>query len=397
MRRTLLGALISMQFFLCSVSAQTSSQSKAIPHPSFQTLYNFTGGDDGCCIFSGLARDAARNLYGVAYINQEGSGYGDIFELTPGANGYTLQVLHSFSGYDGGQCEGTPTMDGDGNLFGLCGGEFNDGTLWKYSNQGTFSVLHTFYGPVEGFKPSGDVVIDNAGNIFGTAPSWGPHNGGTLWEYSAAGVFTVLHAFTIYGNDGSGPVGPTPDGAGKLWGVSAQGPDCYACGNGTLWNYDLNSGTFTILSDLDDTNIENPQTRLALDSAGNFFGTAYGLGANNCGVIYELSPGNNYQPVIVYHFTKVLGCGPITGIAFGAQGHLFGTTFLGGAANSGVAYELKMVDGAWKETLLYSFSGTHGNYPLNALTPGGAGNWYGTTQYGGSFGWGTVFQISGAK
>jgi hypothetical protein len=114
-------------------------------------------------------------------------------------------------------------------------------------------------------------------------------------------------------------------------------------------------------------------------------------------VVYELSPGNNYQPVVVYHFSKVLGCGVDGGIVFDAQGNIFGTTYLGGATDVGVAYELKLVNGVWKETLLHSFSGTDGRYPLNALTTDGAGHWFGTTQYGGADGWGTVFEISRPK
>jgi uncharacterized repeat protein (TIGR03803 family) len=392
MQRALLCTVVFLLLVLSSGFSQANSDSSI----AFKALYNFTNGTDGCCIFSGVARDIAGNLYGVAYANTNLSGYGDLFKLAPGASGYTLQVLQSFNGTNGGQCVGTPTVDNAGNIFGVCGGELNDGTLWKYSSQGKFSVLHTFYGPTEGMKPSGSVVIDNSGNIFGTAASYGPNEGGTLWKYSATGDFSVLHPFTVYGNDGSGPIGPTMDSTGKLWGVSALGPNCYACGNGTVWNYDPGMAVFTIVSNLDNTDIQKPQTRLALDSAGNFYGTAYGLGYG-CGVVYELSPGNDYQPVILYQFTKVLGCELIGGVTFDAQGNIFGTTYLGGSANDGVAYELKMVNGVWKETVLHSFSGGDGNFPLTALTTDGAGNWFGTTQYGGSAGWGTVFEISGVK
>jgi hypothetical protein len=389
-------ALLSMLIFVHPAVAQKKPSYKPIAAITFQTLYNFTDHEDGCCIFSGIARDSVGNLYGVAYANLAGTHYGDLFKLTPAATGYTFKVLRSFSSADGGNCFGTPTFDNAGNMFGLCSGELVDGTLWEYSNQGKFSVLHTFYRTTEGMDPRGSVVIDNAGNIFGTTPAYGPNGGGTLWEYSSTGVFSMLHPFTFYGNDGSEPVGPTIDSTGKLWGVTSLGPNCYACGNGTIWNYDPSTGTFTILLNLDNTDIQKPPTRLALDSAGNFYGTAYGLGYG-CGVVYELSPGNNYQPVILYHFTQVLGCGVDGSVVLDAQGNFFGTTYMGGTSNAGVAYELTLVNGVWKETVLHSFSGSDGNFPLSELATDGAGNWFGTTQYGGLIGAGTVFEISGVQ
>jgi uncharacterized repeat protein (TIGR03803 family) len=366
------------------------------PAIGFKTLYNFTGGEDGCCIYGGVARDKAGNLYSVADLNQNLTGSGGLFKLTPGADGYAFEILQSFGRTDAG-CMGTPAFDAAGNLFGLCSGSTDEGTLWEYSNRGQFSVLHTFYGPVDGMNPRGSVAFDNAGNIYGTAPYDGIHGGGTLWEYSAAGVFSVLHDFTVWGADGSLPTTPRIAAGGLLWGTSVQGPDCLACGNGTIWNYDPASATFTVVADLANSTIKNPLSRLALDSAGNLYGTAYALGAPTCGVVYELSPGNNYQPVILYHFTKVLGCSPLGDLVFDPQGNLFGTTCLGGALDDGVVYELKLANGVWKETLLHSFSGLDGASPFSGLTPDGAGDWFGTTEFGGSFGQGSVFEISGVK
>ncbi len=397
MSRNFSWALVSVLILVSTALAQTRTQTNSPPAIGFKTLYNFTGGNDGCCIFGGVARDKAGNLYGVAYLSDDLSNYGDLWELTQGASGYTFHILQSFSSTDG-ECTGTPTIDAAGNVFGACGGLVNGGTLWEYSNQGRFSVLHTFYAPAEGGGPDGSVAIDSSGNIYGTAGGYGPNGGGTLWEYSTSGKLTVLHAFALfYGSDGAGlPAGPRLDASGKLWGVTSQGPDCYACGNGTIWNYNLNSGTFTLVSNLDNTDIKHPQSRLTLDAAGNLYGTAYGLGIQDCGVVYELSPANNYQPVIVYHFSQIIGCEPIGRVSFDPQGNIFGTTYYGGAG-SGVAYELKLVNGVWKETLLHTFVGTDGTGPFGGLTSDGAGNWFGTTELGGSGKQGTVFEISGVQ
>jgi uncharacterized repeat protein (TIGR03803 family) len=390
-------ALLSMLIFVHGALAQKKRESKPKAAITFQTLYNFTGGDDGCCIFGGVARDKAGNLYGVAYLSDDLSNYGDLWEFTPGAAGYTFHILQSFSSTDG-ECAGTPTIDAAGNIFGVCGGFVNGGTLWEYSHGGQFFVLHTFYAPTEGDGPADTVAFDSAGNIYGTTHGYGPNGGGTLWEYSPSGRLTVLHAFALfYGSDGAGiPAGPRLDSTGKLWGVAVQGPDCYACGYGTIWNYDLNSGTFTVVSNLDTTDIKHPQSRLTLNAAGNLYGTAYGLGIQDCGVVFELSPGNNYQPVIVYHFSNIIGCEPLGRVTFDSQGNLFGATYYGGAGG-GVAYELKLVNGVWKETVLHTFIGTDGTGPDGGLVSDGAGNWFGTTAYGGSAGQGTVFEISGVQ
>jgi len=394
MRRTLLGVLVSLLLVLSSASAQTSSQSTSNPAVGFKVLYNFTGYSDGCCIFGGVARDAKGNLYGVAYLNDQEMSYGDLFKLTRSGN---LQVLQSFTSTDG-ECRATPVFDSAGNLYGVCTAVPNAGTLWEYSSKGKFSVLHTFNSATDGMEPEDSVAFDKAGNIYGTTYISGTGFFGTLWKYSpSTATFTVLHAFAD-GTDGDLLTsGPRIDSSGKVWGTTISGPNCYFCGNGTVWNYDLNSGTFTTVFDLASYGIQNPQGRFAVDSAGNLFGVGFGPGRNDCGLIYEMSPSNGYQPTIVYQFTTAGGCVPYGSLFFSAQGNIFGTTYLGGTLGDGVAYELKPVNGTWQETVLHSFSLTDGLYPLSILTTDGAGNWFGTTQYGGANKWGTIFEISGAN
>jgi hypothetical protein len=113
--------------------------------------------------------------------------------------------------------------------------------------------------------------------------------------------------------------------------------------------------------------------------------------------VYELSKGNNYQPVIDYSFNEGQGCGPDGNLTFDPQGNLFGTTLStgSGGTGSGTVYELKNVSGVWQKLLLHTFVGTDGTGPLGSLVTDGAGNWFGTTAFGGTLSWGTVFEISG--
>jgi len=365
------------------------------PPTNFQVLYNFTDYSDGCCIAAGVARDRGGNLYGVAYLSQNEASFGDLFKLTPTAQGYKFQILKSFDSSNGG-CMGTPTIDASGNVFGVCWGTgIEDGTLWEYS-RGKFSLLHAFNGPTDGMEPTDSVALDNAGNLYGTAYTWGPGQGGTLWKYSlSSGSFTVLHSFTDGADGALLMAGPRIDAHGKIWGTTATGPNCYYCGSGTVWNYDLTSGTFSTVLDFGTSGILDPMSRLAFDAAGNVYGTAFGTTQGNCGLVYELEKSNNYAPVIVYAFTGSNdGCEPFGSVTLDSTGNIFGTAYSGGASGAGTVYQLTPANGAWQETTLHSFTVSDGDRPQSGLTTDGQGNWFGTTAAGGSGTWGTVFEIS---
>jgi uncharacterized repeat protein (TIGR03803 family) len=390
--------LTSFLFLLNSAIGQTDAEADPNPVVGFKTLYNFTGGTDGCCIESGLARDSAGNLYGASSAHKDVEGHGSLFKLIPSTHGYKIQVLQDSAGT---WHSSTPTLDSAGNLFGISS---NSGTgagiLWEYSSQGQFSVLHIFVPSTDGSDPAGSVVLDNAGNIYGTAYTYGPGNDGTLWEYSpASGVFSVLHAFAGSSDGDLLPAGPQIDSSGKLWGTTQYGPNCYNCGNGTVWNYDLASGTFTTVLDFASYAVDRPTSNLTLDSAGNLYGTASGLEPNSCGLVYELQKNNNYALVILYSFTGTNGDGCLAfgSVTLDAQGNIFGATAEGGTAHDGTVFELTPVSGTWHETILHYFRKKDGWLPNGGLIADGAGHWFGTTGLGGTSEQGTVFEISGIQ
>ena len=392
--------LASSLILFGSALGQTGASTNSEPGVAFRTLYNFTGGSDGCCIYGGLAGDQAGNLYGVAYSGNSNTGYGDLFKLTRGTRGYSFQVLQLLV-VAGGGCLTTPILDRAGNVFGVCDGAGGGyGTLWEYSHHGRFSILHTFNGLTDGSEPQDSVVLDTAGNIYGTAYSDGPGGGGTFWEYSpSSGGFTVLHGFANGDDGGRLSAGPAIDGNGKIWGTTESGPNCYFCGSGTVWNYDPVSGTFTTVLDFASTIIVEPMSRLAIDDAGNLFGTAFTAVRNNCGLVYELPVSANYAPEVLYQFTSIHGdgCESFGRVQLDGQGNLFGATYYGGYYGDGTVYELSPGKSGWQETILYTFNLNNGNGPQAGLITDGAGNWFGTTSTGGSATWGTVFEISGVK
>jgi uncharacterized repeat protein (TIGR03803 family) len=384
----------------CGLLAVAQTRTQPNPGVTFKTLYNFTGAKDGCFVYGGLARDRRGSLYGVTYENDcDHGGSGDLFKLTRTKQGYRLRVLESFSPTNR-LCQSTPTLGRSGDIFGVCtGGATNDGTLWEYSAKGRFTVLHSFGGPPDGQEPEDGVVLDGAGNIYGTAYTWGPGGSGTLWKYSLSShTFTVLHGFADGDDGGLLRSGPKIDQNGVVWGTTEVGPNCYYCGDGTVWNYDPASGTFATVLDFTSTGIIEPQTRFAIGEKGNLFGAGF-TSSGNCSAIYELQKENNYSPVVVYHFTGTNGdgCDVYSRIRFDERGHLLGITYDDGAFDCGIVYKLTYKNGAWEETILHSFDGSDGCRSWGGLVTDLKGNWFGTTSQGGKYGWGTIFEISGIR
>jgi uncharacterized repeat protein (TIGR03803 family) len=386
------GMLLVILVVACATLA--ASQEVEVPGAVNSTvLHNFSEGSDGCCPFAGLARDREGSLYGVT----EGGGatdYGTLFKLTPSLEGYSFRVLADFSESRGAFCEDTPVVDELGNVFGVCReGGLSTGTLWEYSSSGKFVVLRQFTTP-DGQDPY-DVALDRSGNLYGAA-FYGPGGAGTLWRYSRSSqTFTVLHSFTG-GADGADPSGPTIDSKGVLWGQTFYGPNCATCGPGTVWNYDPQSETFTTVLDFTSTGISNPETDFTIDKHGNLFGTAWPVDHSNWGTVYELQADNNYAPLVLYTFTNEQdGNEPFGKLRFDKHGNLIGTTQYGGAYDNGTVYEVFYKDGTWQETLLHSFEfWVDGEFPSGLITDGDCDRWFGTAETGGH-GWGTAFELSG--
>ena len=170
-------------------------------------LHSFTDGSDGCEPSQGLVRDNAGNLYGTTFACAS-SDYGTIFKVDHAGN-FTL--VHSFTGYDGGLPEyGHLSMDKSGNRYGVTGvgGAYGYGVLYKLSRSGMLTLLHSFdKSASDGCYPSGSVVQDEVGNLYGTTYECGSNNYGTIWKLSKKGKETILHSFARGTSDGCYPYG----------------------------------------------------------------------------------------------------------------------------------------------------------------------------------------------
>ena len=180
-----------------------------------KVLYSFTGGDDGSQPFAGVVLDAAGNLYGTA---QAGGahGAGVVFELSPSQSGWTETVLYTFTGgTDGSLPIGGVVLDGAGNLYGTAanGGDPNChcGTVFKLTPSGggwTFTILHSFTGFKDGASPAGILTLAGSvllGTTVGGSQGCGNAGCGTVFKLSTSGGSDFVIPFN--GSNGFQPWG----------------------------------------------------------------------------------------------------------------------------------------------------------------------------------------------
>ena len=377
--------------------------------------HNFRVKTGGAPIGS-LIFDSAGNLYGTT---QQGGAArcGTVFELIPApGGGWTEKVLHNFHVTDGSRPESSLIFDAAGNLYGTThwGGAHGYGTVFELSPAGggrwTFKTLHDFnFNYYDGFGPTPGLVFDAAGNLYGTAGG-GAYAYGIVFELSPTpgGIWTetIVHTFTWV--DGAYPTaGLIIDAAGNLYGTTSQGG---AHVYGTVFELTpTGDGTWTeiVLHDFiyDGLDGRQPFARLILNAAGNLYGTTVQGGYYGDGAVFELTPGGDgsWTATVLHSFQDDLfgghdGQSPyLSGVVFDPAGNLYGTTTYGGLYNFGMAYKLMPTeDGSWTETILHSFNldGRDGAYPFGDLIFDVSGNLYGTTRDGGTHGKGTVFEIT---
>lgn len=269
-------------------------------------------------------------------------------------------------------------------------------------------ILHNFLADGnDGNYPYANLIFDSAGNLYGTT-TWGASsNWGAVFELTpnANGSWTekLLHVFNNDGVDGTNPyAGLIFDPGGNLYGTTEHGG---TYNYGTVFQLKPTAGgawTETILHNFNARYGYYPYYSLTLDSAGNLYGTTLN-GGPGFGTVFELSPtaGDTWRLQVIHNFATngIDGYYPESGVIFDSSGNLYGTTYDGGLYNGGIVFELtRAAGGTWTEQVLHSFKndGTDGYFPSGNLIFDAAGNLFGTTVWGGSYNYGTVFQMKPA-
>jgi uncharacterized repeat protein (TIGR03803 family) len=257
-------------------------------------------------------------------------------------------------------------------------------------------VLYTFTGGADGSAPEATLVRDPAGNLYGTTVYGGDYGKGVVFKVDTAGTETVLHSFTG-GADGETPEtgGLILDTAANLYGTTVFGGTYYS---GVVFKLDP-TGTETVLYTFTGgADGGSPDTGLIRDAAGNLYGTTMQGGDLQacpylgCGTVFKLDPTG--KETVLYAFNgRADGYKPEASLIRDAAGNFYGTTWWGGDLHScpltlgslgcGVVFKL---DPTGVETVLHTFhGGADGAWPTSTLVRDTAGNLYGTASGGGNY------------
>jgi uncharacterized repeat protein (TIGR03803 family) len=338
------------------LSASSSAASRE------RILYTFQG-ISGANPAAPLVADAKGDLYGTA-ANGCAYNYGCVFELSHSAGRWTETVLYSFSGSDGATPGTSVVLDSAGNIYGTTslGGDFNSGVAFKLtpssSGPWTETVLHSFGSGTDGQVPS-ELILSPSGDLYGITQfggtASGQDNGGTVYRLTFANnawTETILYSFPgqFLGPDGDLPVGG-----------------------------------------------------LAIDKEGNLYGVTQAGGTAGKGAVFTLARAadGSFTERIIHSFHVSDGDLPNSTPVLDSAGNLYGTTYFGGNANicppdgCGVIYELtKNANGSWSEIVLRELQKQDGWQAVGPVVFDRAGNLYAAAQAGGAYSWGSIYEIT---
>jgi uncharacterized repeat protein (TIGR03803 family) len=330
------------------------------------------------------------------------------------------RTLYTFPGGIHGEDPQTGVVsDSEGNLYGTTyyGGIYGWGTVFelKHSEKSwSEEVIYNFLGSHDGFNPSDNLLIDKAGNLYGDTFYGGTGTGcqnptdgcGTVYELkrtSGSWKKTVIYNFCSLANcrDGANPYGMTFDKVGNIYGTAGGGVGCESiCGVVYELRRSEERWIETVLHEFTDTNGDgfSAEPGVSLDEAGNVYGTTCCGGANNYGIVFELKLSNGtWHESILYSFTGATNDRNPNGyLTVDAGANVYGTTTGGGSGceyQCGAIFELSRFHGRWVKTVLYTFNGDYGASPNAPLVLDNAGALYGSTLLGGASNDGVVFKL----
>lgn len=326
------------------------------------TLHAFSGGDDGVAALTPPFLAPSGILYGTTSegggVGSCNTGCGTAFQLRPLATRcVTVQcswmetVLYRFAGLgDGGRPSSGVIADSAGNLYGETESFFNGfcGVVYELQPSGggwTENVLYSFICSGEDISPGGGLVLDSAGNLFGTSQG---QRASTVFELYRSGGEWLKRTIYLLPGRGHSVAGLVLDGAGNLYGAADTGG---CCGAGYVFELSPSGGSWNFTDLYDFTGAgpgsEGPMSTLAIDAQGNLYGATNNIGAFHQGNVFKLSPsGSGWTYTDLHDFTGGDdGSYPIGGVVLDSAGNIYGTTSTGGANSCsengcGVVFEI---------------------------------------------------------
>lgn len=368
---------------------------------TFQVIHQFTGREDQGIPANTMAIDRAGNLYGTTAFQGLGP-YGTVFRMERSGSSWIFNKLYTFRGKGDGVAPYEVVVGTDGVVYGATYGNTDDdccGLVYELRPSPqpcksvlcswTETVLHRF--DIEDENPSsGALALDEAGNLYGATDGFGTDEG-VVYKLTRSGGWGKSILYSFPGGSGGGfPVGGVIfDSQGRLYGTTSEGGDynCSRYGCGIVYQLtDSGSGwTETVLHTFE-TDGSGP-TGLTMDSLGNLYGaTAYG--GQGYGIVFELTPFNgNWIYTQIYSFSGSGRGGTLkSSLTMDGAGNLYGTTVDGGTYGYGNVYKLKHSSGGWTYTSLHDFTGRFdGGLPFGGVAVDANGTLYGTASDGGAY------------
>jgi uncharacterized repeat protein (TIGR03803 family) len=374
---------------------------------NFSVLHTFTGGIDGGAPGAGLVLGSAGKFYGTttSYGCEECAG--TVFSLKSSGSGWTLTTLYAFPAGEPSRGESPMqlTIAPNGSLYGPAAGGSCDppicGVIFRLQPPSSIcravtcpwfeDTLYEF--DVRNGDPSA-VIFDESGNLYAATRGsvggacQGGNSCGSVFEISPSQGYQTLYSFTG-GSDGSSPNGVLLDRAGNFYGTTYSGGinNCYngqSCG--TIFELSPSEGGWTLhtlylFTGQDDGG--QPAAALAIDSAGHFYGTTTYGGANGGGTVFELTPSNGSWTLSTLHSFAEQYAEPVSPLAVDSADNLYGTTANGGSHGQGNVFMMTESGNNWVYSSLHDFTGgADGAYPDGPVIVTD-GNIYGTAAGGG--------------
>lgn len=325
-------------------------------------------------------------LYGMTPAGCYANGGGAIFRCDTSGNNMT--ILYAFKGgSDGGGPYGSLIQANDGNLYGMTnyGGNSGSGVIFKCTTSGTETAIYSF---TNNEKPYGSLIQATDGNLYGMTHGGGSNGMGSIFQCSLSGTYNLLVSFT----GASGPaMGANPYGGlvqatnGLLYGMTYSGG---ANNVGVIFQC-TTTGTYTDLVDLTSAN-SNPYGSLIQANDGNLYGMTFAGGVNSDGTVFQCTTGGALTTLISFTGQPgpFEGASPEGSLIQASDGNLWGLTYSGNENNNGVLFSCPLTGGTEN---MYAINNS--TFPMGSLVQGTTTKLYAMSSQGGLANAGTIFDF----
>jgi len=408
-----IAAALTLVSALAIVFGLTLLSSSAAQAQTFSVIYDFTNSPmDGGLPEAGLTLRGG-SLYGTTW-NGGNGGFGTVYEITHVGSDWVTMPIFIFQGHmSGGAYLASRVVFGpDGHLYGATyfGGDCHNGvvfdlipplsTCYTAACLWTENVLHPFAcSPSDGATPTGDLFINQQGDIYGTTLGVAGSAGTVYQMTKSENTWAETPIYKFSGYDGRAPEGGVIlDDQGNLFGTTPEGG---LYNSGTIFKLTNVPGVGwqeTVLYSFQDGSDGGfPVAGLVFDKSGNLYGaTTDAYGGYNGGTVFELSPsGDTWTYNVLWNlYYGSGGCGPHATLSMDPAGNLYGTTTCDGAFGMGSVFELINTPNGWLYNTLHNFTGGSDEaIPFSYVSIDTDGTLYGTARQGGAHNSGVVWMI----